>query len=181
MGAEWRGSMDFIKNNRAAVVVAVLIVGMVTMGVIANSSSDKKAEDAKQTSEAKDKASKDKKADDAKKDTDTKATHSHDDDDHSDDVTVTKTAKGVSIAALAGDSYTTLARKIVQNADSKLSKAQVVAAETYLTQWANEPAVDVEDVVLIKQADLDKAVKKAKNLGKADIAAWNTYVPYVEF
>lgn len=166
--------MDFIKENRAAIVVAVLIAGMVTMGVIANNSSDtNKGDDAAKTSETKDKESGNK----ADKNSDNSAKNQ----DDSSTSTLQKTDKGVSITAKAGDSYTTLARQAVQDADSSLSKAQVIAAETFLTQNAGEPAVNVDQAVLIKQADLDKAIKKAKGLSKADIAAWKTYVPYVAF
>lgn len=90
-----------------------------------------------------------------------------------------------SYTAKAGDSYTKMARKAVQDydkaADSGLSRAQVVAAETFLTVGADSPYLEVGQKVNFDSATVAKAVKKAQALNANQVAAWQVYVPYVNF
>ncbi len=87
--------------------------------------------------------------------------------------------------AQPGDSYTVLARKAVQAYASatgeKVSKAQIVAAETFLTVDAGSPLLEVSQKVTIDKGVVAKAVAKAQALTAAEVAAWQVYVPYVNF
>jgi hypothetical protein len=87
--------------------------------------------------------------------------------------------------AKAGDSYTKMARKFVQaynNAtDSGLSRAQIVAAETFLTQDAGAPLLEIGQKVTLDGDAVGAAVEKAQALSASEVAAWQVYVPYVNF
>lgn len=88
-------------------------------------------------------------------------------------------------AAQEGDSYSQLARKAFQTygitEKVKLSQAQIVYAETELTQSANSPLLEVGQKVNIKKSDVKSIVEKAQKLDATTIAAWQAYVPYVDF
>lgn len=88
-------------------------------------------------------------------------------------------------SARPGDSYTVLARKAVQSyaeaTNSKLSKAHIVAAETFLTVDAGSPLLEIGQKVALDKSVVAKAVKKAQSLTAAEVAAWQVYVPYVNF
>ncbi len=91
----------------------------------------------------------------------------------------------VTYTARSGDSYTVLARKAVQAyaaaSQTEVSQAQVVAAETFLTVDAGSPFLNFGQKVTLDKGVVSKAVKKAQALSAAEIAAWQTYVPYVNF
>lgn len=87
--------------------------------------------------------------------------------------------------AQSGDSFTLMARKAVQDYSksnkSNLSQAQIVYAETNLTQTAGSPYLEVGQAVSIKKADVKSVVDKAKKLTDAEKAAWQQYVAGVDF
>lgn len=87
--------------------------------------------------------------------------------------------------AQPGDSYTKLARKAVQTFglkfDVSLSRAQIVFAETNLTQAAGSPLLDLAEEVEIDEADVAEWVEAAQQLSEVEEAAWSTYVPFVDF
>ena len=87
--------------------------------------------------------------------------------------------------ARAGDSYTVLARKAVQayakDAGTNVSRAQIIAAETFLTQDANAPLLEIGQNVTLDKSVVSKAVKSAQALTSSELAAWQVYVPYVNF
>lgn len=87
--------------------------------------------------------------------------------------------------ARPGDSYHVLARKAVQayakDAGVNVSRAQIVAAETYLAQDAGSPLLEVGQKVTLDKGVVAKAVKKAQSLTASELAAWQVYVPYVNF
>lgn len=87
--------------------------------------------------------------------------------------------------AQAGDSYTVLARKAVQTYGIEnsvtLSQAQIVAAETFITQKAHTPALHVGQKVAIAKSTVKMFVEKAQKLTKTDVMAWQKYVRYVNF
>lgn len=89
------------------------------------------------------------------------------------------------VTAEAGDSYTVLARHAVaqysKDAGVEVTPAQAVAAETFLTQDANAPELEVGQKVTVNKADVANAVKKAQALSADEQAAWEVYVPYVDF
>lgn len=87
--------------------------------------------------------------------------------------------------AQPGDSYSVLARKAIQTygIDSKtdLSGAQIIFVETNLTQAAGSPLLNEGQSVAISKATVEEWVDKAKDLTDEQEAAWNVYVPYVDF
>ncbi len=87
--------------------------------------------------------------------------------------------------AQSGDSYAVLARKAVQgyakDAEVSVSRAQIVAAETFLTTDAGSPLLEVGQQVTFDKGTVAKAVSDAQSLTSAELAAWQTYVPYVIF
>lgn len=97
----------------------------------------------------------------------------------------TTTKNPYAYTAREGDSYSVLARKAVQTYGIlnhvKLSPAQIVAAETFLTSQAGFPELNVGQAVTFNQADVKAAIKQAQALTPAQLAAWQVYVPYVDF
>lgn len=87
--------------------------------------------------------------------------------------------------AQSGDSYTTMARKSVQTYALKnkinLSNAQIVFAETNLTQVAGSPELNLGQAVKIDQATVKTWVDKATKLSAAEQAAWVPYTKNVNF
>lgn len=87
--------------------------------------------------------------------------------------------------AQPGDSYTLMARKAVQtygiNNNVNLSLAQIVYAETMLTQGADSPELNEGQEVTIQQADVKSWIEKAQDLSEADEVAWQPYTVGVDF
>ena len=87
--------------------------------------------------------------------------------------------------AQPGDSYTKIARKAVQTygivEDVSLSQAQIIFAETVLTQRANEPLLNVGQEVSIGEELIAETVKNAEELSDEAEAAWEGYVASVDF
>lgn len=87
--------------------------------------------------------------------------------------------------AQPGDSYTKMARKAVQTfgivKHVNLSGAQIIYAETNLTQAANSPVLELGQKVSIKVSDIQNWVNSAEKLNKQQLAAWNYYVQFVNF
>lgn len=87
--------------------------------------------------------------------------------------------------ANAGDSYTVLARQAIMkySKDNKqnLSKAQIIAAETFLTQEAGSPQINEGQTVSVKKSAVSSVATKAKALSPSVLAAWQVYVPLVNF
>lgn len=90
-----------------------------------------------------------------------------------------------SYTAKAGDSYTVLARKAVQTFGIRekvnLSLAQIVAAETALADAAGMPEINEGQTVKFESAKVKKAMEDAKKISGDALAAWQVYVPYVNF
>ena len=90
-----------------------------------------------------------------------------------------------SYTAQPGDSYTKMARKAVQTygltSKVNLTQAGIVFAETNLTRQAGSPELNQGQKVEIKQSDVKSWVDKAKDLTEDQQAAWNFYVPFVDF
>lgn len=93
--------------------------------------------------------------------------------------------KDYTYTANEGDSYTILARRSVQAYGTAnnvpLSPAQIIAAESFLTDQAGRPLLEVGQQVSLKNADVKVAVDHARSLSAEELAAWETYVPYVTF
>jgi hypothetical protein len=90
-----------------------------------------------------------------------------------------------SYEAQSGDSYTQMTRKAVQTYGLKnkvnLSSAGIIFAETNLTRAAGSPALNLGQKVEMKESQIHEWVDKAQNLSDATEAAWNFYVPSVNF
>lgn len=87
--------------------------------------------------------------------------------------------------AQPNDSYSVIARKAIQtygiNKKVKLSKAKIIAAETWLTQDAKSPLLNIGQKVQIDETDIKEVVDKSTKLSASAEAAWNTYTSGVNF
>lgn len=83
------------------------------------------------------------------------------------------------------DSFTLIARKSIQTFglinNVKLSKAQIIYAETLLTQEANSPQLMQGQKVSIKESIVKKWVEKAQKLSKKEQVAWDIYAQNANF
>lgn len=82
--------------------------------------------------------------------------------------------------AKSGDSYTELARSSVikydqSNNEIELNAAQVTAAETWVTQEAGSPAINLGSEVSVSKASVEKFAKQAASLDDATKARWQKY------
>ena len=97
----------------------------------------------------------------------------------------TATQTVYSYTAQAGDSYSQMARKAVQTYGKKftvvLNNAQIMYAETNLTQEAGSPLLEVGQKVDINEVTLKSWVEKAKALSQDDQAAWGYYAAMADF
>ena len=99
--------------------------------------------------------------------------------------TITQKEKVYAYTAQQGDSYTQLVRKAVQTygIDHKvdLGNARIVAIETKASEQAGWPAINEGQGVSFNESLLKTWVDEAKKMTEADVAAWATYVPYIDF
>ncbi len=161
--------MQIIEKYKWLVVAAVVVIVAGLLYINNNSSVDNANKDA--TNEV---SQEEKKAEEARqKEAEAKAK-----------AEAAKTGETTYTARL-GDSYTVLARKSIQAyadaTQTEVSKAQIVAAETFLTVDAGSPYLNLGQKVTVDKSVVAKAVAKAQALSPAEIAAWQTYVPYVNF
>ncbi len=82
--------------------------------------------------------------------------------------------------AKAGDSYTELARSSVikfdQSTDEfELNTAQVTAAETWVTQEAGSPQINLGSQVTVSKASVEKFAKQAAELTDSAKGRWQKY------
>ena len=82
--------------------------------------------------------------------------------------------------AKAGDSYTELARSSIIKFDEandkvELNTAEVTAAETWLTQDAGSPAIQVGQEVKVSKANTEKFAKQADELSDEAKNLWQGY------
>jgi hypothetical protein len=92
---------------------------------------------------------------------------------------------GYTYTAQTGDSYTELARKAIQTygIDNNLtiSQAGIIFAETNLAQEADAGELAVGQEVTIDTELVKKWVDAAGQLSEDEQAAWDVYVPFVNF
>lgn len=90
-----------------------------------------------------------------------------------------------SYVAQPGDSYTLMARKAVQtygiNNEVSLNEAQIIFAETNITQVAGSPSLNLGEEVEISENLVSDWIEQAQNLSEADQAAWAQYAEGVNF
>lgn len=97
--------------------------------------------------------------------------------------TATQSPSGSSQAyttvAVPGDSYVAFARQCIatylQSQSIAFSTAQRVAAETYLTQSAGAPLLDIGQSVAVSHADVQSAVARAQALSASELSLWQPY------
>lgn len=82
--------------------------------------------------------------------------------------------------AQSGDSYTELARASIirydlDTEDIDLNAAQVTAAETWVTQDAGSPAIDIGQEILVSKESVQKYAEKAASLSDEAKSRWQTY------
>ena len=94
-------------------------------------------------------------------------------------------AEVYSYVAQPGDSYSLIARKAVQTYGLinkvKLSEAQIIFAETNITQSAGSPRLMQGEKVDIKVDTISTWAKKAEALNEKQQAAWNVYAKRANF
>lgn len=87
--------------------------------------------------------------------------------------------------AQEGDSYSLMARKAIQTYglenNINLSPAQIIFAETNLTNQAGSPQLYVGQQVAIEVSKVQEWVQKAQQMSAEQQAAWNLYVVGVNF
>lgn len=90
-----------------------------------------------------------------------------------------------SYVAQPGDSYSLMARKAIQtygiNNKVNLSEAQIIFAETHLTQEAESPVLVQGQKIEIKEDAVKNWVNKAKELTAEQQSAWNVYAQNANF
>lgn len=113
-------------------------------------------------------------------------TSAHDGEDHTVKATKVATKTRVySYTANSGDTYTQLVRKAVQTYGivhkESLGNARIVAIETTASERAGWPMIAEGQVVSFDESTVKAWAADAKKLSDADVAAWATYVPYIDF
>lgn len=87
--------------------------------------------------------------------------------------------------AQPGDSYSLISRKAIQTYGIvnkiNLSEAQIIYAETLMTQEANSPKLAEGQKVNIKESTVKSWVEKAQKLSDSEKAAWNIYAQDADF
>lgn len=87
--------------------------------------------------------------------------------------------------AQPGDSYSKIARKAIQTYGLKnklkLSQAKIIAAETWLTQEANSPLLNVGQNVNVNESAVKAVVDKASKLTQTQENRWKAYTVGVNF
>lgn len=87
--------------------------------------------------------------------------------------------------AKAGDNYTVLARKAVQTYGLRekvnLKLAQIIAAETMLASAAGFPEINEGQSIKFDPTKVKQVMEDAKKIAGDALAAWEVYVPYVDF
>ncbi len=157
--------MEFIKKYQSYIAIGLAIVGLGALVVMSSNSS---GEVDKQSAKTDASALKIDAGPDGEKKQDN-----------------TKLGSVYNYNAQPGDSYTVLARKAIQayakSEKQKLSSAQIVAAETQLTVNAGSIELNEGQTLAIDKAAVKGAVDAAKKLTADVLAAWEVYVPYVNF
>lgn len=92
----------------------------------------------------------------------------------------TQSSSSYNYTATSGDSYTKLARMSILEYDKSndevlLDAAEVTAAETYLTQDAGSPYLEINQKVEISKDKVAQFVKQATELSDSSKKAWQRY------
>ncbi|MCA9342752.1 hypothetical protein KC950_01920 [Candidatus Saccharibacteria bacterium] len=95
------------------------------------------------------------------------------------------TGNSYNYVAQPGDSYSLMARKAVQtygiNNEVSLNDAQIIFAETNITQAAGSPLLSLGQEVQISEGVVQDWADQAQNLSEEDQAAWAQYAEGANF
>jgi hypothetical protein len=84
-----------------------------------------------------------------------------------------------------GDTYSQMARKAIQTYGLKnkikMSQAKIIAAETWLTQAASSPYLNLSQPVEVPETTVRQYVEKAQKLNASEEGAWAAYTVGVNF
>lgn len=87
--------------------------------------------------------------------------------------------------AQSGDSFSLIARKSVQiygiENNVSLSEAEIIAAETWVTQDAGSPALNAGEPVALSKASVKSAVERAQALSDEAETMWAPYAAVANF
>lgn len=87
--------------------------------------------------------------------------------------------------ANSGDTYAAMVRKAVQTYgivnQVDLGTARIIYIETMMSQASANPYLWLGQKMTIKGSDIKKWVDKSLKLSDQDLAAWQTYAPYINF
>lgn len=158
-----------LPSKQKLAVLLLVIAGVLGLSAISNSnntnSSDKQAQSQTQGEENKDEDKSDEEKQEDKTSSDSTETYSY--------------------VAQRNDSYTKLARKAVQTYSAKnkidLSQAQIIYAETLITQKAGSPALRQGQEVTLNESTVKSWVEKAEKLSDSAKKAWGAYTAGVDF
>ena len=169
-------------------IIALIIIAVVVIFGLAQASNQSPAKDApEQTAATSDEQSEEHNDDDG---------HTHEEgEDAAHDEKENKDSEGehnestqggdYSYTAQSGDSYTTIARKAVQTYGIRnnvnLSEAQIIYAETMLTQNAQAPLLELGENVTFNEESLRNTVDRAQDLTNDEESNWDYYVQFVDF
>lgn len=160
--------MEAINNHRASVIVAAAIVALLGLALLGDKSSTAQGNNEAETSQSQNE----------------NKNENQQQTENSEQTESTTDAQYVYVAQ-PGDSYSVLARKAVQTfgivEKVTLSQAQILAAETQLTNQAGSPALTIGQEVTIDPSAVNSAIDMAENLSAEDQAAWESYVQFVDF
>lgn len=99
--------------------------------------------------------------------------------------TTTSAEKTFNYVAQPDDTYSQMARKAIQtygvNNKVKLSRAQIIAAETNITIQAGSPILALGQKIAIKESVVKDWTSKVQKLTPAQESAWNMYTAGVNF
>lgn len=97
----------------------------------------------------------------------------------------TKEGAKYTYVAQPGDAYAQLVRKAVQvygiQNKKEIGQARILAIETRASEAAGWPVLAEGQIVSFTQSQVKAWVDEAMKMPAHDVAAWQTYVPYVNF
>lgn len=90
-----------------------------------------------------------------------------------------------SYTANSGDTYTQLVRKAVQTYgithDEDVGVGRIIAIETRVAEQSGWPVLNEGQAVSFSEGLVKAWIDEATQLSDADLAAWATYAPYIDF
>jgi hypothetical protein len=179
--------MEFLQKNARAIIIALLAAGV----VVSISASGDNTNDETATQESSEVASTDEASESQAEAESTSAdteTVSGEDNSTSEQAEATEATSDIVrneddyyVAAVAGDSQTTLVRKLITQYESEndvqLSATQRLYTETNLVDDIGQTeSIEIGEEVKLTGADMKVRVEEAQNLSKEILALWTKYL-----